>query len=230
MVAQFYELTDSQWEIIKDFLPVQRKRKYDLRIIINAIFWIHRTGSQWRNLDSKYPNWQIVYYYFRSWTLNGTIEKMNTELNKIERRMWKKEDNPSLVCLDCQSVKIVPFTSQNSGIDGYKKVNGRKRHLVVDTLGLIIGVIVHAANLYDGPQGCRMIAKFKNKLNRVKKVIVDSAYRGQFVQTVRDVLNAQVAITSQNSKADGFEIIPKRWVVERTISWTNFFRRLATVS
>jgi putative transposase len=92
MVAQYKELTNSQWEVIKEFLPNQRKHKYSLRIIVNAIFWILRTGSQWRNLESKFPKWQIVYYYFRKWTKDGTIEYLNESLVHKAREEIGKEN------------------------------------------------------------------------------------------------------------------------------------------
>lgn len=229
MVAQYEELTDSQWEVIKDFLPIQRKRKYNLRTITNAIFWILRTGSQWRNMESKFPKWQIVYYYFRRWTLDGTIETMNSELIHLARREVGKQADASLQIIDSQSVKIVPFVSEEVGIDGHKKINGRKRHLLVDTLGLIHGVLVHSANQFDGSQGANLIERFFYRTGRLKKIIADSAYRGKFVEAIASLFNGevQVEITSQDKKSKNFEVIPKRWIVERTITWTNFFRRLA---
>ena len=229
MVAQYHELTDSQWEIIKEYLPIQRKRKYDLRIILNAIFWILRTGSQWRNLDSKFPKWQLVYYYFRKWTLDGTIETINWQLSQLERLAWDKKKDPSLVCVDSQSVKVVPFSYEDVGVDGFKKVNGRKRHIVVDTLGLIVGVIVHAANHFDSPKGIEVIARCDYRFDRLKKIIVDQAYRGSFVDDIYDYFNGevQVEITSRNKRSSRFEVIPKRWIVERTFAIMTFFRRLS---
>ena len=229
MVAQYEELTDSQWEVIKEFLPIQRKRKYSLRTIVDAIFWILRTGSQWRNLESKFPKWQVVYYYFRKWTLDGTIEAMNSELVHLARREAGKEEDASLQIIDSQSIKIAPFISEEVGIDGHKKINGRKRHLLVDTLGLIHGVIVHAANRYDGPQGASLVERFFYCTSRLKKIIGDSAYRGKFVEALESLFDkeVEVVITSQDKKSKNFDVIPKRWIVERTITWTNFFRRLA---
>ena len=227
MVAQYHELTDSQWEVIKEFLPIQRKRKYDLRDILNAIFWILRTGSQWRNLDSRFPKWPIVYYYFRSWTKTGLIEKVNNYLSEIERQVWKKQAEPSLVVVDSQSVKVAPFIHQHKGFDGNKKVNGRKRHLLVDTLGLIMGARVGAANHHDNPQGRRLLGRFSYRLNRVQRVIVDSAYKGTFEFFASKLLGAEVEVHQRKTGQSKFEVTKKRWIVERTLACINFFRRLA---
>ena len=114
MQEQFNELTDSQWQIIQKYLPVQRKRKHCLRNITNAILWLVRTGGQWRNLESKYPKWQTVYYYFRRWKKSGVIEIIHDELVKMERKRQKRDESPSLGCIDTQTVKIVPFTSDDT--------------------------------------------------------------------------------------------------------------------
>lgn len=137
-------------EIHERISSYPRKRKYDLRDILNAIFRILRTGLQWRNLDNKYPPWESVYYYFRTWNSKGILSKINSALNKLERTKQGKEETPSLVCIDSQSIKATPFISQDKGIDGNKRVNGRKRHIMVDTFGLVWSVIVHAANIHDG--------------------------------------------------------------------------------
>ena len=114
MVTRYKELTDSQWEVIKEFLPVQRKRRLDLRNVLNAILWIVRTGSQWRNLDSpRFLNykWQSVYYYYYTWMHDGTWETLNRALNYHERKRVGKKSDPSLTCLDSQSVKLAPLIS-----------------------------------------------------------------------------------------------------------------------
>src|SRR5215217_99762 len=136
MQPQFCELTDSQWKIIEKLVEDQRKRFYPLRTIIDAILWLNRTGSQWRELESKYPCWQSVYYYYRKWQLTGIWEQLLDTLTMLERKRQKRELTPSLLAVDSQSVKKVAFIHLETGIDGGKWVNGRKRHLAVDTLGL----------------------------------------------------------------------------------------------
>lgn len=115
MQEQFNELTDSQWQLIQKYLPVQRKRKHSLRNITNAILWLVRVGSQWRNMESKYPRWQTVYYYFRRWKKSGIIEIIHDELVKIERKRQYRDESPSLGCIDTQTVKIAPFISEHKG-------------------------------------------------------------------------------------------------------------------
>ena len=135
MESHYQRLTDSQRAHIKELLPIEQKRKYSLRIIVAAILWILRLGSQWRNLPSElFPRWQLGYYYFRK--CDGTLERLNWHLNRLER---KRRGKASLLCIDSQSVKVAPFVSQQTGVDGNKKVQGRKRHVITDTLGLVWG-------------------------------------------------------------------------------------------
>lgn len=122
MHTQYEKLTDPQWEIMKEYLPVQRKRKYDLRAIVNAILWYLRIGSQWRNLPDGFPAWQSVYYYFRCWKADGTLEKLNAGLNRLERTRVGKQETPSMFSIDSQSVKAAPFIDEDKGIDGNKRI------------------------------------------------------------------------------------------------------------
>ena len=150
MQTHYESLSDAQWQFIEEILNDKRKRKHNLRMIINGILEILRTGSQWRNLRLCGLPWQSVYYYFRRWKQDGTLERLNSILNQKERARQGKESTPSLLCIDSQSIKSVPFVNQDKGIDGNKLINGRKRHLIVDTLGLVWGVVVHAADIHDG--------------------------------------------------------------------------------
>lgn len=227
MITQFAALTDFQWQVIKEFLPAKRKRKLDLRAVVNAIFWIDRTGIQWRNLDSKYPHWTAVYYYFYKWTHDGTILKMNAKLNELERIRQGREPTPSLTCVDSQSIKLAPMIFEDKGIDGNKKINGRKRQIMVDTLGLVWAVYVHAANLSDSVMGCELLTIVKERLWRVKKILVDAGYKNTFVDTTLEMLGLRVEISSRPPTEKGFVPIAKRWVNERTFGWFNFYRRLS---
>ena len=226
MVTQFTELTDSQWEDIKVVLNWQRKRKHDLRRVVNALLFVTRTGLQWRNLPKEFPKWTIVYYYFRRWTKDGTFEALNLYLVQFERFLNGKLPDPSLVCIDSQSVKSVPFVKQNRGLDPFKKVNGRKRHVVVDTLGLLLGVIVRAANSADTVEGCNLFENYHDRWTRLRKVLADGAYQGRFMEWIERHTEAVVEIASRPETARGFVPIRWRWVVERSFAWFNFFRRL----
>ena len=226
MQIQYTELTDSQWEVLKEILPHQRKRKHCLRLIVNAIFWIHRTGSQWRNLPLNFPAWKSVYYYFHRWSRNGTWQELNIWLVELERVFAEKEIEASLICADSQSVKAGPFVHEDKGIDGNKKVNGRKRHILVDTLGLVLGVVVSAANKADGQVGISLLRQCKGQFGRLKKVLVDGVYAGAFVEFATNELKIEVELSSRPPSSRGFVPIKKRWVNERTFGWFNFFRRL----
>jgi transposase len=118
---------------------------------MNALLFIVRTGCQWRNLPSKWPNWQAVYYYFDKWKTNGLLEKINKALNKLNRKLQGRDEWPSILCIDSQSVKLSPMIYENRGVDANKKVNGRKRQLLVDSSGRLWAAHVHAVNVGDGP-------------------------------------------------------------------------------
>lgn len=225
MQTRFVRLTDSQWEVIKQFLNWQRKRKIDLRDIFDAILYITRTGLQWRNLPAQeYPDWQAVYYYFNQWKKDGTIAKINLALNIIERKQKGRKDSPSLALVDSQSIKLAPMIGSNRGIDGNKKVNGRKRHILVDVTGRIYETHIHAANFHDSPQGVNLLKFSKNNFERLETIMGDKTYRGTFAKAVEKMgLKFEIPLRSDNTK--GFVVEAKRWVVERTFAWLNFFRR-----
>jgi transposase len=225
MQTQFTELTDFQWQFIQEFLPLQRTRQHDLRVVMNAILWLVRTGAQWRNLDSRYPKWQSVYYHFYRWSRDGTIEIINQALNKLVRLQAGRAALPSLMCVDSQSVKLSPFIAEWRGTDANKKVNGRKRQAAVDTLGLLWAVDIHAAHQADSRAGCRLWSKLMPISERLEKVLIDASYQATFTQLV-DCLGVVAEIASRPETAQGFVPVKKRWVVERTFAWSNFFRRI----
>jgi putative transposase len=231
MRTQFNEMTDFQWQVMQENLPAQlfdRKRQHDLRVIINAILWILNVGGQWRNLDSKYPPWQSVYYYYRKFKLQHIDDYLNLNLVIMERQeYWEKSDIPTLACIDSQSVKIVPFISQDTGYDGFKKVKGRKRHILTDSLGLVMAVVVTAANVADVNIAKSLMNKCKTHLAEIKKVAVDAAYKGEFEQWVQSEFNAEVEIASRPPSAQGFVPVKCRWVIERTFGYNTFYRRLS---
>lgn len=227
MQTQYNRLTASQWEKIKEYFPLQRKRKYDLREIVNAILWQLRVGGQWRNLPDNFAPWQSVYYYFRKWKKDGTLQRMNDGLNKKERKRRGKEETPSMLSIDSQSIKLGPFISESRGIDGNKRINGRKRHIVTDTLGLVWGVVVHAANLPDGAMANQVIEPLVGYLSRMKKILADAAYKIDFTDWVEEnLLGVEVELSSKPPSTKGFVPVKWRWVTEQTFGRFNFFRRL----
>lgn len=227
MQTQYELLTDAQWSNIQEYLPIERRRKYDLRNVVDGIFWLLRTGSQWRNLPEKFPPWQSVYYYFRTWKNDGTLQRMNDGLNRKERIRKGKSPTPSMLCIDSQSIKAGPFVSANKGIDGNKRVNGRKRHIATDTLGLVWSVVVHAANLTDDAMAQRVIEPLIGYLHRVKKILADGGYKKNFKDWIyTNMIGVELELSSKPPTTKGFVPIKWRWVVEQTFGRFNFYRRL----
>ena len=187
--------------------------------------YITRTGCQWRNLPVNFPNWRAVNYYFECWKRDGTLLSMNDKLNKNDRICEGREATPSQLCIDSQSVKLSPMIFENRGIDNNKKVNGRKRQILVDTGGRLWRAFVHAANGHDGPNGKPLLSQTSAFDERLEKILGDDAYNGVFAAATRQ--NGLVfERASRPESVKGFVPIAKRWVVERTISWTNVFRRI----
>ena len=211
--------------VIENYLPTQRKRRLCLRQVTNAIFYILRTGCQWRNLPQTYPHWQAVYYYFVKWKQDGRLNQLNQALNQRDRIAQGRQATPSLVCVDSQSVKLAPLLSEQRGIDAAKKVNGRKRQIVVDTGGRLWSVYVHAANQADSQAGVPVLKGIEAWNQRLQKVITDSAYEGLFANVVKQQ-QLLFEVSSKPFWLKGFIPLRKRWVVERTFAWFNHFRRI----
>lgn len=226
MNTNFSEFTDSQWQVIEKIINSKRKRKHSLRTIINAIFWINSTGCQWRNLDSKYPPWETVFYHFSQFKFKGIWEQILDGLVIEERKKQGREESPSLLAIDSQSVKTVQFVSEEIGIDGGKKINGRKRTILVDKLGLPLAIKVTAANISDNQAGILAINLLKGKVNRLTKIAADNGYKNTFCQYVEDTYNWEVEIAQKPESSTGFIPEKNRWQVERSFSWLNFRRRL----
>ena len=223
---RFHELTDSQWEIIKEFVQDNRKRKHCLRMILNAIMKVTRTGVQWRNMDEKYPPWQSVYYYFRKWQKDGTWSSILSYLVELERIRQGRNPKASLCAVDSQSIKIGSFICLEKGFDGGKKINGRKRHLAVDTLGLPLAIHVSAANIYDSEGGLDLLWQIEKASDRMQIIRADNHYRGVFSESAA-FYRWTVEITKKPESQQGFVPQSQRWQVERSFGWFNFFRRLS---
>ena len=184
MTKQWMPLTDSQWDAISPFFNTKRKRTLDLRTVLDAIFYLLRTGCQWRNLPAEWPHWQAVYYYFDQWKKAGVYQKMNDELNKLDRMNEAREALPSALCADSQSVKLAPFIFEDRGLDPNKKVNGRKRQWLVDMGGRLWRAVVHAANGADGPSATVLLDNLDEINRRLELFFGDMAYNGVFADAV----------------------------------------------
>ena len=221
-------LTNSQWQVMDNILNDKRKRKYELREIVNATLYLLKTGCQWRMLPKEFPPHETVFYYFRKWTLKGVWKKLNHALNMLFRQQSGREASPSVSIMDSQSIKNSERGVCDKGYDGNKKINGRKRHIIVDTLGLLLGVKVHAANIHDSKGAFELVDEFEaEKYERMHKIIADKAYRGDLEDYCREK-NLQLDIAPGLTGTNGaFKVIPQRWKVERTISWFQWDRRLS---
>ena len=224
--TKFTELTNSQWQIIKEFLNIQRKRKHDLRMIVNAILKLNRTGCQWRNLDEKYPKWESVYYYFQKWQKDNTWTNIITALVRSERSKNGRDEEASACAIDSQSVKISSLISVETGVDSYKKVKGRKRHIAVDILGLPLAFFVGSANEHDGIAGIELFPQLDANSKRMKLLRTDGIYRGYF-EDCANICGYTVERTKKPNNGTNFVPQTGRWQVERAFGWFNFFRRLS---
>lgn len=224
-------LTDGQWRIIDPLLPKPkcpwgrgRPRKTCYRDILNGVFYLLRTGCQWRMLPRDYPSWKLVYHYFRLWRLNGVWDSIHDALREMVRGKEGHDPTPSAAIIDSQSVK----TTQKCGPRGYdagKKVKGRKRHVVVDTLGLLLVVVVHVACIQDRDGAKLACMQLLGRFPRLKLIWADGGYGGKLVKWVMTFGGWALEIVKRPQEAKGFVLLKRRWVVERTFAWLSFFRR-----
>ena len=221
-------LTNSQWQVMDNILNDKRKRKYELRDIIDAILYLLKTGCQWRMLPNGFPPHGTVFYYFRKWATNGVWKKLNHALNMLFREQLDREPSPSVGIMDSQSIKNSERGVCDKGYDGNKKINGRKRHIIVDTLGLLLGVKVHAANIHDSKGAYELVDEIENEgYERLRKILADRAYHGELEDYCSE-RNLELEICpGLTGVKKHFEVIPQRWKVERTISWLQWDRRLS---
>lgn len=221
------DLSDSQWSAILDILNDNRKRKHSLREIFNAVFYMLKTGCQWRMLPNDFPKWQLVYYYFNKWKMDGTIEEIHERIRDRTRKNAGRERSPSLGLIDSQSVKTTRCGGLCRGVDGGKMTKGRKRHIIVDTMGLLLAVVVHAGNLHDSKGATFVLGELKYRFSRLVKIIADGGYRGELVENTKRTFGWILEIVLRKDQSSKFQVIPKRWVVERTFAWFESYRRLS---
>lgn len=220
-------LTEYQWQIIEKIIDNKRKRKRSLRKILDALFYLLKTGCQWRMLPKDFAPWNSVYYYFRQWKSNGLIEEIHEVLRNIIRKQAGRNESPSAVCIDSRSVKTSRSGGLNRGVDGGKKIKGRKQHIVTDTMGLLLVVMVHAANIHDSQAAYNVIEKLTHRFERLTKIFADGGYRGELIDRVKRAFGWVIDIVLRTDDQQGFVVLPKRWVVERTFAWFESYRRLS---
>jgi transposase len=227
-------ITDAQWAVLEPLLPPPgntrgkggRSEKHPRRLVLDGIFYLVRGGIAWAQLPREFPPHQTVYGAYRRWARDGSWQQIHDALRDLVRLYEGRDPLPSAAIIDAQTVRgadTVPTAS--AGYDAGKKTKGRKRHIAVDTLGLLLAVVVTSAHIQDRDGAHRLLVALRTRFCTVSHIWADGGYAGRLVIWARKVLSFTVEIVKRTDDLTGFQVLPRRWVVERTFGWISKHRR-----
>lgn len=228
-------VTDAQWEVIEPLLPPPgnttgkggRNEKWPRRMILDAIFYVSRGGIAWAALPAGFPPPGTVYWWFARWSGQGVWQRVHDALRDQLRTRAGKSPEPSAAIIDAQTVRASrQVRERSSGYDAGKKTKGRKRHIAVDTNGLLLQVVITAASIQDRDGAIRVLALLGDRFSKIAHIWVDGGYAGRFVVLAKKIWGVVVEVVKRSDDTQGFQLLHRRWVVERTFGWLMQHRRL----